>query len=57
MIQLAGFWKRDSKNGRTYYQGKLGSGKLLLFKNDQKKDEKHPDLILYIIQENKKEGK
>lgn len=54
MIQLAAFWKKDSKNGRTYYQGKMGSGKLLLFKNDKKQEEKQPDLILYIVSENDK---
>jgi len=51
MIHLAGFWKKDSKNGRKYYTGKLGSGKLLLFRNDKKQTEKDPDLILYIVQE------
>jgi len=53
MIQLAAFWKKDSKNGRTYYQGKLGNGKLLLFKNDKKQEPKHPDLILYIVADEK----
>jgi hypothetical protein len=33
VIQLAALWKKDSKNGRTYYTGKLGDGRLLLFKN------------------------
>lgn len=54
MIQLAAFWKRESKNNRTYYQGKLGNGRLLLFKNDKKDNEKSPDLILYIVPENEK---
>ena len=57
MIQLAAFWKKESKNDRTYYQGKLGNGRLLLFKNDKKKEEKQPDLILYIVGENPPEGK
>ena len=43
MIQLTAFWKKTSKNDRTYYQGKLGNGRLLLFKNDKKDSEKHPD--------------
>lgn len=54
MIQLAAFWKKTSKNERTYYQGKLGNGRLLLFKNDKKETEKHPDLILYIVPENER---
>ena len=48
MIQIASFWKKTSKNDRTYYQGKLGNGRLLLFKNEKKAD-KHPDLILYVV--------
>ncbi|MFX0197221.1 MAG: hypothetical protein ACFFCW_13940 [Candidatus Hodarchaeota archaeon] len=49
MIQVAAFWKKESKNNRTYYQGKIGKGRLLLFKNEKKDSEKHPDLILYIV--------
>ena len=57
MIQLSALWKKDSKNGRTYYSGKLGDGRLLLFKNEKKQDEKQPDLILYIVAEEKRNAK
>ena len=58
MIQLAALWKKESKNGRHYYTGSLGNGQLLLFKNDKKIDEKQPDLILYIVKnERRKEEK
>ena len=57
MIQLSALWKKDSKNGRSYYTGKLGDGRLLLFRNDKKTDEKHPDLLLYIVAEEKRNGK
>jgi hypothetical protein len=56
VIQLAAFWKKESKNNRTYYQRKIGNGRLLLFKNDRKESEKHPDLILYIVAENSKQN-
>jgi hypothetical protein len=56
MIQLAAFWKRESKNNRTYYQGKIGNGRLLLFKNDKRGNEKAPDLILYIVPESEREN-
>jgi len=52
MIQIAAFWKKTSKNDRAYYQGKLGNGRLLLFKNDKKNSDKQPDLILYIVKDN-----
>ena len=58
MIQLAAFWKRESKNNRTYWTGKLGKGKLLLFENDRKEKDEQPDLILYVVEEeNKTKGK
>jgi len=58
VIQLSAFWKKTSKEGRIYYTGRLGNGRLLLFKNEKKESEKHPDLILYIVPENeKKEGR
>ena len=58
MIQLAAFWKKESKNNRTYYTGKLGKGKLLLFANDRKEKDDQPDLILYVVEEeNKTKGK
>ncbi|MFX0198038.1 MAG: hypothetical protein ACFFCW_18110 [Candidatus Hodarchaeota archaeon] len=51
MIQLAAFWEKESKNNRTYYQGKLGNARLLLFKNEKRDNDKAPDLILYIVQD------
>lgn len=51
MIQLAALWKKESREGQLYYQGKLGNGRLLLFENNRKENEKQPDLILYIVQD------
>jgi hypothetical protein len=52
MIQIAAFWKKQSKNNRVYYTGKMGNGRLLLFQNQNKKAENHPDLLLYVAQDN-----
>lgn len=58
MIEIAALWKKQSKNDRTYYTGKLGNGRLLLFLNDKKGNEKAPDLRLYVVEDTaKKEGK
>ncbi len=51
MIQIAAFWKKESVNGRTYYTGKMGNGKLLVLENERKQQQKHPDMILYIVEE------
>lgn len=39
MIQLVAPWKKDSKNGLTYYRGKLGNGRLLLFEIEKRRTE------------------
>ena len=57
MIQISALWKKESKQGKTYYSGKLGQGKLLLYKNDFKRESKHPDLILYLAEDEKKEDR
>lgn len=57
MIQIAAFWKKTSKEGKTYYTGKLGNGKLLLFQNKEKKNDKSPDLLLYVVPENERKGR
>lgn len=47
-----GLWQKESKNGNTYYSGKLKINdkeyKLQLFKSENKKSEKSPDYTLFI---------
>jgi len=49
-IKLASFWKHESKNGTIYYSSeKLGDlGKLLLFFNERRSDDRQPELYLFI---------
>lgn len=54
MIKVTGLWKNVDKNGKAYLSGYFGSAKILIFPNEYKKEEKHPDYILNIV-ENKKE--
>lgn len=50
MIKLCGLWRGKTKEGATFYSGKLTySSQLLVFKNKYKKeDDKNPDLIVYV---------
>ena len=58
MIKLCGLWKKESKDGTVFYQGKLSySSNILLFKNKFKRNEKDPSLILYLSEVQKKESK
>jgi hypothetical protein len=55
MIPLAGLWKKSSSKGSPYYLGHLGyEANLLLFENKFKRDEKDPDLVLYIAKQTKR---
>ena len=55
LIKLTGLWEKKSKDGKVYYSGNLSStAKVLLFKNDNKKNERDPDLALYLTRPGKK---
>ena len=56
MIELSGLWLNDSKEGKKYFSGSLGRARLLVFKNDFKKDEREPDYLLYLDKPVKKES-
>ena len=53
MQRVFSIWKNKSKNGTTYYTGKLGDLNLIGF-NNQKENEKQPDVIFYVREEQKK---
>ena len=48
-IRLGGLWKSKSKNGVDYLSGSLGQARLLIFRNDQKRDDSAPDYTMYIV--------
>ena len=48
MIQLGGLWINESKSGNKYMSGYLGNAKLMIFKNNFKSEDKHPDYVMYI---------
>lgn len=55
MIELSGLWLHESKDGMKYFSGSLGRARLVVFKNNFKKEEKEPDYILYLDEPIKKE--
>ncbi len=47
--KLTGLWKGKSKNGETYFSGKvLPTSRLLVFPNTYKQSEKDLDFITYL---------
>ncbi len=58
LIQLCGLWKNKTKDGEEYLSGNLnGNTKILIFKNKYKEKDNHPDNIIYISQNRKKDEK
>jgi len=57
VIKLTGLWVAKDKKGDQYFSGTLGGGKLLIFKNKHKEEDKHPDYILYIDEKKQTEDK
>lgn len=55
LVQLTGLWKGSDKNGNVTLTGSLGGARLLVFKNNYKKDEKHPDYIVYLAEKQKEQ--
>lgn len=56
MIKLCGLWLKDGKKGK-FFSGKLGSASIFIFKNQYKKEDKHPDYEIWIDQPKKQEKK
>lgn len=48
MLQLGGLWVNETKKGEKYMVGYLGGLRLLVFKNKYKKEDKHPNYIMYV---------
>jgi len=50
-IRLTGLWAHTSKSGQTYWTGRLGAGKLIAFENRNKRNDKDPDITLFLTED------
>ena len=57
MVKITGLWQNEDKKGNKYLSGSMGSAKVLIFKNNYKEQDKHPDYIMYLAPQKKKEEK
>ncbi len=48
-IRLGGLWKQKSKTGVEYLTGKLGTARLLIFRNEQKSNSNAPDYTMFLV--------
>ncbi len=54
-IELTALWKNSTNDGKEYLSGYLGKSKLLVFPNGYKTRDEHPDYVVYIVEQKKKE--
>jgi len=54
LVKATGLWTGKDKNGNPTLSGNLGGARVLIFKNNYKEEEKHPDYIMYFGQNEKK---
>jgi len=55
LIELTGLWLNETKSGKKYFSGTLGGAKLLIFVNEYKEKDAHPDYKMFIAKKQKKE--
>jgi uncharacterized protein (DUF736 family) len=55
MLKITSLWKNKDKNGNTYLSGRLGDMQIKIFTNQYKKEDKHPDFIMYGAESQKKQ--
>lgn len=49
MIKLSGLWLNTSKKGEKYFSGALGGGRIVILKNQFKKEgSNEPDYEMYL---------
>jgi hypothetical protein len=46
-IKVGALWLQKDKNGKTYMSGNVGETKIVVFKNNYKKEDKHQDYLIY----------
>lgn len=55
LIKIASIWQNQDKKGNTYFTGTLGSARIVILKNNYKKESKHPDFNIFVQEPEKKE--
>lgn len=48
LVKLTALWVNETRQGKKYMSGYLGDSRVLMFKNEHKTEDKHPDYVLYV---------
>lgn len=47
-IPLTNLWWNEGRNGKRYLRGRLGKATVFIFENQYKREDKHPDMTLFL---------
>lgn len=56
MVKLAGLYEKTSQKGNRYFVGRLGNARLLMFANQDKKQDSDPGWLLYVQERGEQQG-
>jgi hypothetical protein len=47
-LKLTSLWKNKTADGKEFLTGRLGNLNISIWNNNYKKEDKHPDMIMYV---------
>lgn len=56
MIKIGAVWAGNDKDGNPMLTGQIGDARLVILKNGYKEQDKHPDYIVYIAENKKRDS-
>lgn len=56
MLKVTGLWKQKKKSGESFLAGNLGGARILVMKNQYKKEDNHPDYNVFLVERKAKEA-
>jgi uncharacterized protein (DUF736 family) len=54
LVKIGALWKQQGDKG-DFLSGKMGDARVLVFTNNYKETDKHPDFIIYVTNPQKRE--
>lgn len=48
MVNIGGLWLNRKADGEVFFSGSFNGAKLLIFKNNFKESDNHPDYIMWV---------
>jgi len=54
LIEFGALWNKVNPDGKEYFTGNIGKARVVILPNKYKREESHPDKIIFITEPKKK---